>query len=84
MIIRVRLKLAEEDDVALKVRLSGAGRKWPRGGLQPDRLLLVEDNLINMEIANMILAPVEFAMEQLRTGRSRSTWSPTRSRATTT
>ena len=70
LVIRVRLKLAEEADMP---REEVAEPAKPQAAEQPVdftgmRLLLVEDNLINMEIASMILTQMGFAVETAENG----------------
>ncbi len=70
LVIRVRLKLAEAADMP---REEVAEPAKPQAAEQPVdftgmRLLLVEDNLINMEIASMILTQMGFAVETAENG----------------
>ena len=66
MIIRLKLRLAEEKDVPKKeapsVQNSGVD-------FEGKRLLLVEDNVINMEIASMILTQKGFEVETAENGK---------------
>ena len=73
IIVRLKLKTAEEKDVidgrqdaADPVQASQADVTVDFAG---KRLLLVEDNMINMEIANMILTEAGFTVETAENGR---------------
>lgn len=71
LVIRVRLKLAEAADLPREE--STAEEPAPDGDAPVDfngrRLLLVEDNQINMEIASMILTQMGFEVETAENGR---------------
>ncbi|MBQ6374551.1 MAG: amino acid permease [Clostridia bacterium] len=73
IIIRLKLKLAEEKDVANDQQEMKDGQSGKDDGKGIDfsgrRLLLVEDNMINMEIANMILTQAGFVVETAENGR---------------
>ena len=74
IVIRLKFRLAEEDDVPDPEKLSdssGSGEEVsePEVDFSTKRLLLVEDNLINMEIANMILTQAGFKVETAENGR---------------
>ena len=64
LVIRVRLKLATEDDMP-REETGAADAPVDFNG---KRLLLVEDNQINMEIASMILTQMGFAVETAENG----------------
>ncbi len=65
MIIRLKFRLAEKDDIPdapqSEVRAEAIG-------FTGKRLLLVEDNMINMEIARMILEQLGFVIETAENG----------------
>jgi len=71
LVIRVRLKLAEAADLPREE--NAADEPAPDGDGPVDfngrRLLLVEDNQINMEIASMILTQMGFEVETAENGR---------------
>ena len=70
VVIRLKLKLAEEKDMA-EERKEAAETDTEAGteaGFEGRRLLLVEDNMINMEIANMILTDAGFTVETAENG----------------
>ena len=64
IIIRLKLKLADEKDVPVPVKETA-----PDFDFSNKRLLLVEDNPINMEIANMILTQSGFTVETAENGK---------------
>ena len=73
-IIRLKFKLAEPEDVMNPSDAAGADNAGSASsGTEVDfsgkRLLLVEDNMINMEIANMILTQAGFEVETAENGR---------------
>ncbi len=69
IIIRLRFKLAEAKDVPDAEKASDkAAEKEPAIDLSGKRLLLVEDNQINMEIAKMILEQAGFIVETAENG----------------
>ena len=69
IIIRLRFKLAEAKDVPDAEKASDkAAEKEPAIDLSGKRLLLVEDNQINMEIAKMILEQAGFSVETTENG----------------
>ena len=75
IIIRLKLKPADEKDVAPSGGKPAEGSE-AEGGAEPEidfskkRLLLVEDNLVNMEIAQMILSQAGFTVETAENGRA--------------
>ena len=73
MIIRVTFKLAEEEDIRSLQEEMEEDAKTQESAADMDftgkRLLLVEDNVINMEIANMILAQAGFTVETAENGK---------------
>ena len=74
IVIRLRFKLAEEKDVPEAERLREGSADDTAGGsaeidFSTKRLLLVEDNQINMEIANMILTQAGFKVETAVNGK---------------
>ncbi len=70
IVIRVKFRLAEEKDIPVDEKEAADP---PEDGAEIDfsrkRLLLVEDNLINREIAQMILAQAGFTVETAENGR---------------
>ena len=74
IIIRLKFKLAEEKDIpdeerkAAEISVSD-DTKNTEVDFSEKRLLLVEDNLINMEIADMILTQAGFTVEKAENGR---------------
>jgi CheY-like chemotaxis protein len=74
IVIRLKFQLASEDDVPDPEKLSDgtASREEVRESevdFSTKRLLLVEDNLVNMEIANMILTQAGFTVETAENGK---------------
>lgn len=74
MIIRLKLKLAEEKDIPEEEKREQNPEPTESAGeVTPDftqkRLLLVEDNAINMEIAVMILSQAGFMLETAENGK---------------
>ena len=74
IIIRVKLRLAGKDDIQDMQEKNGMdGSADPEAEAEMDfagkRLLLVEDNAINMEIACMILSQIGFSVEQAENGK---------------
>ena len=72
ILIRLKFRLAEETDVAGAQSKGGSGdaaQDAVRIDFSTKRLLLVEDNLINMEIANMILSQAGFMVETAENGK---------------
>ena len=67
IIIRLQFKLAKEEDIPEEERKHGEapedGNENDRIDLSTKRVLLVEDNLVNMEIANMILVQAGISVE---------------------
>ena len=59
MIIRIKFRIADEKDVKEKEQAIKEN-SYEGIDFSSKRLLLVEDNAVNMEIANMILFPVRF------------------------
>ena len=74
IIIRLRLRLAEESDIR-SVEENGGGDENADSEAETEmaftgkRLLLVEDNAINMEIANMLLSQAGFIVEGAENGK---------------
>ncbi len=74
IVIRLKFRLAEEKDVAdlsekAEDEKTGSQEKAAEIDFSDKRLLLVEDNLINMEIANMILTQAGFTVETAENGK---------------
>ena len=74
IIIRLKFRLAEEKDIPETERIDDetASEEEESAGevdFSTKRLLLVEDNLINMEIANMILTQAGFTVEPAENGK---------------
>ena len=73
IVIRLKLKLAEEKDVTREEQKTADATEETHADKPADftgkRLLLVEDNMINMEIANMILSDAGFTVETAENGR---------------
>ena len=74
IIIRLKFRLAEEKDIPETERIDDetASEEEESVGevdFSTKRLLLVEDNLINMEIANMILTQAGFTVEPAENGK---------------
>ena len=70
IIIRLTFKLAEENDLPAEEKASGeTDAKEPEVDFSSKRLLLVEDNLVNMEIAVMILEQAGFRVETAENGK---------------
>ena len=73
ILIRLKFRLAEEADVLNARKKSHAesgdtGQNAPKVDFSTKRLLLVEDNMINMEIALMILSQAGFTVETAENG----------------
>jgi len=72
-IIHLRFQLAAEKDVPVEERAAGAVREErtaePEIDFTQKRLLLVEDNAVNMEIAGMILQQAGFTVETAENGK---------------
>ena len=69
IIIRLRFKLAEEKDVPEAGKASGEAAGYePAVDFSAKRLLLVEDNMINLEIAEMILEQAGITVETAENG----------------
>ena len=66
MVIRLKFKLAEAEDVPDAPQPTGQEAQII--DFSGKRLLLVEDNMINMEIANMILSQLGFVIETAENG----------------
>ncbi len=66
MIIRLKLRLAREEDLPEQPKPTEEEEPVDFSG---KRLLLVEDNAINMEIANMILTSMGFIVETAENGK---------------
>jgi CheY-like chemotaxis protein len=74
IVIRLKFQPAGEDDVpdSEKLRDGSVSREEtpePEVDFSTKRLLLVEDNLVNMEIANMILMQAGFTVETAENGK---------------
>ncbi len=69
IIIRLRLKLAEEKDIPKTDTPAEESEAAPEIDFSTKRLLLVEDNQINMEIARMILEQAGFQIETAENGK---------------
>ncbi len=73
IVIRLKLKLAEEKDVRDVLPEKQDGTEEAQTDAAVDftgrRLLLVEDNMINMEIANMILTEAGFTVDTAENGK---------------
>ena len=73
IVIRLKFKLAEEKDIPKEESETDgepdAAAAEPEIDFTKKRLLLVEDNLINMEIATMILTQAGFMVETAENGR---------------
>ena len=69
IVIRLRFRLAEEKDLPSEGEPAEAAAE-PAVDFTKKRLLLVEDNEINMEITRMILAQAGFAVETAENGRA--------------
>jgi CheY-like chemotaxis protein len=71
ILIRLKLQLAEEKDVpeAGKSGETGEETGGPSIDFSTKRLLLVEDNMVNMEIASMILTQAGFTVETAENGK---------------
>ncbi len=72
MVIRLKFKLADEKDVdggeSAAEQSASSDAAEPEIDFSKKRLLLVEDNLINMEIAQMILSQAGFMVETAENG----------------
>ena len=66
-IMRMKLRLAREEEVS-KAEPGDAETKDTQAGFAGKRLLLVEDNAINMEIAKMILEQMGFLVDTAENG----------------
>ena len=77
IIIRLKFRLAKESDMPAPERAetgadapeTDASAEMPEVDFTTKRLLLVEDNMINMEIANMILTQAGFTVETAENGK---------------
>ncbi|MBQ1449146.1 MAG: amino acid permease [Coriobacteriales bacterium] len=67
MIIRLKFRLATEEEVSVEQGTLDSGIE-AEVDFTDKRLLLVEDNLINLEIARMILEQMGFAVESAENG----------------
>ena len=67
MIVRIKFLLANEEDV-LKIQKKSERKKLSEIDFSGRRLLLVEDNAINMEIAKAILSRMGFEIETAENG----------------
>ena len=75
IILRLKFRLAEEKDIPKAEKEAQAERaetdaQQPEVDFSTKRLLLVEDNLINLEIANMILTQAGFTVETAENGQA--------------
>ena len=70
MIIRLKFQLAREEEVEKEQSPQGGGADRAALDLSRIRLLLVEDNDINREIANMILTQEGFMVENAENGQA--------------
>ena len=72
IIIRLKFKLADESDIPESERRTGAAEQ-AGGASEVDfttkRQLVVEDNLVNLEIAHMILSQAGFAVDTAENGK---------------
>ncbi len=68
IIIRLKFKLAEEKDIRMNETASDKRAGEAEIDFSSKRLLLVEDNAINMEIAKMILEQAGFKVETAENG----------------
>ena len=68
IVIRVRFQLAKESDIPKKESDGTDQTNENSVDFSQKRLLLVEDNLVNMEIANMILTQLGFTVEAAENG----------------
>ncbi len=73
IVIRLKLKLAEEKDITTDQQGTAGSAEGAQSDSAVDftgkRLLLVEDNMINMEIASMILSGAGFTVETAENGK---------------
>ena len=75
IILRLKFRLAQEKDIPKAEKEAQAERaetdaQQPEVDFSTKRLLLVEDNLINLEIANMILTQAGFTVETAENGQA--------------
>ena len=68
MIIRLQLKLAEESDLPKEVKTEKVEETEKTVDFSTKRLLVVEDNMVNMEIARMILSQAGFTVDTAENG----------------
>ena len=68
IIIRVKFQLAEEKDIEKDLQEDGSVSGNAEIDFSSKRLLLVEDNAVNMEIAKMILEQAGFSVETAENG----------------
>ena len=68
IVIRVQFQLAEESDLPQEEMTDTDNEKENAVDFSQKRLLLVEDNVVNMEIANMILTQLGFTVEKAENG----------------
>lgn len=69
-IIRLKLRLASEQDVSQTTQDDTPGEAEPAVDFSAKRLLLVEDNEINREIAVMLLSQAGFQVETAENGQA--------------
>lgn len=69
-IIRLKLRLASEQDVSQTTQDDTPGEAEPTVDFSAKRLLLVEDNEINREIAVMLLSQAGFQVETAENGQA--------------
>ena len=66
IILRLKFRLAEEEDIPAPKQIESQDKPVD---FSNKRLLLVEDNLVNLEIANMILTQMGFSVETAENGK---------------
>ena len=69
-IIRLKLTLADPEEVKKADAPAAAAEEAAKADFSGMRLLLVEDNMVNMEIANMILTQAGFTVETAENGKA--------------
>lgn len=70
MIIRLKLRLASASDIPEKTPKEDSLKPGGAANFKGKRVLLVEDNLVNMEIAKLILTQVGFEVETAENGKA--------------
>ena len=68
IIIHIRFQLAKQEDIPVEEKKAVSGSQDETTGFSGKRLLLVDDNVINREIAAMILAQMGFMVEEAENG----------------